>query len=352
MGFVKVLETLLGDPFGTAEIRRLTRENAELAERERRATGYIREKTNQLLTTIGTLPLRHEELDNASLIETDPIGIVCQSFEQILEHLKEMNVELSLAHDEIQGVFDCAGAAILVIDNTMRIQAFNSRAREIFALDGEELRGRKCAELICGDTVPSRECLFNKIMRSRRPEHLDDLECRGRWFNVSGSPLKDRFGDVKQMVLIYNEITEQKRMLEALRDKEGIYQLILDSSAELFQSVAPDGSLIYVNRAWREALGYSEDEIALLSVFDIVHPDSHPHCRELFIRLLQGSRPEQTTLTLVSKDGTPVTLEGSVSCSFRNGRPCATCGIFRLAATGALAEDPPRSIPSFVRNGS
>lgn len=352
MGLRETIGNLFGVLFGAAEIQRLKQERAELAEREQRAIAYIRAKTNQLLTTIGTLPLRHEELDDTSLIEIDPIGIVCQSFGQILEHLRDMNADLALAHDEIQGVFDCAGAAILVIDDAMRIQAFNSRAREIFGPGDVELRGRTCSDIICRDNVAPQECLFNKIMQSRRHEELHDMECGGRWFNVNGSPIKDRYGDVKQMVLVYTDITEQKRMLAALRAKEGIYQVILDSAAELFQSVAPDGSILYANRAWRDTLGYSNDEIAGLSVFDIIHPDSHPHCRELFIRLLQGSRPEQTSMVLVAKDGRPVPLDGSVSCSFQDGRPYATCGIFHLAKPDAPAENPPLPIPGSVMNGA
>ena len=48
------------------------------------AVAYIRAKVDQLLALLGTCPLRPEELDDDTLIELDPIGIVAGSFTQVL----------------------------------------------------------------------------------------------------------------------------------------------------------------------------------------------------------------------------------------------------------------------------
>ena len=61
---------------------------------------YIRAKVDQLLAVIGTQPLRAEELDDDTLIELDPIGIVADSFAQVIAHLNETNHRLNLATDE------------------------------------------------------------------------------------------------------------------------------------------------------------------------------------------------------------------------------------------------------------
>ncbi|BDV43920.1 histidine kinase [Geotalea uraniireducens] len=327
MGFWNKLGEQYRDLMGTGEQRRLVEENEALYERERKAISYIREKTNQLLTTIGTLPLRHEELDDELLLDTDPIGIVCESFEQILNHLNEVNHDLRLAHEEIQGIFDCADAIILVLDREMKIQACNSRAREYFALNGEP---KTCAEAICKVQPPPEGCIFRRMMASKRPESHREWECANRFFNVSGTPIKDRFGDVEQVVLVYADISDEKRLLEALREKEGLYQLILDSASDLFQSIAPDGRFYFVNRAWKDALGYSDSDLESLTVFDIIHPDSHAHCRELFVKLLHGGRTGPVSFSFIAKDGRQVPVSGSVSCSFRGGKPYATCGILHI----------------------
>lgn len=74
----------------------LLREVQELRGKYATAMHYIRQKINQLLKVMGTAPLRSEELDDATLITLDPIGIISDSFAQVLGHMKETNEELRL----------------------------------------------------------------------------------------------------------------------------------------------------------------------------------------------------------------------------------------------------------------
>jgi len=81
---------------------------------------------------------------------------------------------------------------------------------------------------------------------------------------------------------------KRKQTFEDLRENEERYRDLFENANDLIQSVAPDGHFVYVNRAWREALGYREEEIPGLSMFDIVHPDSTDHCMEIFQRTMRG----------------------------------------------------------------
>jgi diguanylate cyclase (GGDEF)-like protein len=94
------------------------------------AIKYIRAKIDQLLTLMGTLPLRPEELDDDTLIELDPIGIVADSFKQVLANLKQTNHELTIARNEIRSVFDSFGAAVIVVNQHDIIDDCNRQAAE------------------------------------------------------------------------------------------------------------------------------------------------------------------------------------------------------------------------------
>ncbi|MFH1538277.1 MAG: PAS domain S-box protein [bacterium] len=122
---------------------------------------------------------------------------------------------------------------------------------------------------------------------------------------------------------------KKKQAEEALRESDERLKDFLDNANELIQSVAPDGSLIFVNRAWREILGYSEEELRNLSAFDIIHPDSLAHCRAVFQRVLAGEAISGVEAVFVAKDGGPITVEGNLNCRFEDGKPVATRGIFR-----------------------
>lgn len=99
---------------------------------------------------------------------------------------------------------------------------------------------------------------------------------------------------------------------------------LLDDVNDLVQSVAPDGRVLYVNRAWRETLGYTEEEARRLSLRELIHPESLAHCMETFARVQRGERVKGVAATLLAKDGRKVFVEVSSSFSFRDGEPAAT----------------------------
>ncbi|MFV2067746.1 MAG: ATP-binding protein, partial [Pirellulales bacterium] len=104
---------------------------------------------------------------------------------------------------------------------------------------------------------------------------------------------------------------------------------LFEHSSDLIQSVTPDGAFLYVNPAWKKALGYDDDEIAELRLFDMIHPDSLPHCRDMFSRLVAGEKLDHVEARFITKDGRTIVVEGNSSCRFENGKPVATRGTFR-----------------------
>ena len=122
---------------------------------------------------------------------------------------------------------------------------------------------------------------------------------------------------------------ERKRLESALRKSEEQYRDLFENAHDLIQSVTSTGRFAYVNRAWREMLGYTEDEVKELSLVDILHPDCQQHCREVFQHVLAGEKLHNIEATFVSRDGRAIDVEGNVSCRFEDGKPVATRAIFR-----------------------
>jgi PAS domain S-box-containing protein len=126
-----------------------------------------------------------------------------------------------------------------------------------------------------------------------------------------------------------SDITERKRSEEALRESEERLRDFFDNAIDLIQSVSPDGRFLYVNRAWRESLGYTDREIATLSVFDIIAPDCLDHCKGVLRRVMSGEKAATIETTFLAKDGRRIVVEGNVNCRFEDGMPTASRGIFR-----------------------
>ncbi|MEH2053407.1 adenylate/guanylate cyclase domain-containing protein [Nostoc sp.] len=175
---------------------------------------------------------------------------------------------------------------------------------------------------------------------------LDDNEILGVmvFFSRDVQP-KDK--DLLQMMgAIGSQIAQfikRKQVENALRESEERYRDLFENANDLIQAVNAYGRFLYVNRAWRETLGYSEAEIVNMNIFDIIHPEFKQHCLQRFYRVLSGEKLGQVTATFVTKDGQTIFLEGNINCKFVEGHPVAIRGIFRnvtqrLAAEAALRQ--------------
>lgn len=131
---------------------------------------------------------------------------------------------------------------------------------------------------------------------------------------------------------------ERKRLGVSLRKSEERYRDLFENANDMIQCVTPEGRFEYVNRAWRRTLGFSEEEVAKLSIFDIIHPDCRVACQETFERVFNGEEVGHVETVFVARDGRSVDIEGNASCRFDDGKPMATRGIFRDVTVRKHAE--------------
>ncbi|MEZ4414486.1 MAG: response regulator [Gemmatimonadota bacterium] len=131
------------------------------------------------------------------------------------------------------------------------------------------------------------------------------------------------------------EAFAHERVLQESRHQ---LQDFLDNASDLLQSAAPDGRILYANRAWKQTLGYTDSEIAELDLFSIVHPNSLSRFRRQFQRVLAGESATHVEVEFVAADGRIIICSGNMNCRFEDGRPVATRSIFRDVTDQRLAE--------------
>jgi PAS domain S-box-containing protein len=148
------------------------------------------------------------------------------------------------------------------------------------------------------------------------------------WLEAVGSNLLSD-PTIRGIVLNARDVSERKRADLALRESEERYRDLFDNASDLVCMAAPDGSLLYVNQAWQHGTGYGDEEIGRMQLLDIVHPESRAYYTEVVDRVLRGERLDHVELVFVPKAGTPITVEGNLSCTFKEGVPSAIRGIYR-----------------------
>jgi len=132
---------------------------------------------------------------------------------------------------------------------------------------------------------------------------------------------------------------ERKRIERDLIASKERHLDIFDNTSDLIQCMAPDGSFLYTNSAWRQAMGYSDEEVQSLNLHDILHPDSLVCCQDRFERLMRGETLICITFKFVSKCGETVHLSGDCGSVIREGEMIFTRGIFQNITETVKAEE-------------
>jgi PAS domain S-box-containing protein len=186
-------------------------------------------------------------------------------------------------------------------------------------------------------------CTIEEIKKTGSPvvfEHIHYTHNgEARNYEVHGYPIFDDSGDVVQVIESSVDITERKRAESALLESKQDLKDFLDNATDLIQSVAPDGSFLFVNSGWKELLGYDDSDLPGLMFNDIIHPEKRDHCKGLFKKVLEGNGVHNVETVFVSKDGREIPVEGNINGRFREGLPVATRGIFRDITVRRKAEE-------------
>ena len=124
-----------------------------------------------------------------------------------------------------------------------------------------------------------------------------------------------------------------------LAESEERYQAVIENAWDMIQSVRPDGTFEFANRAWKTALGYTDDDLTRMTVWDVIHPESVEHCMIDFMRAIRGETVESLETKFVTKDGRTVPVEGSVTSRFLGDEVVATHAFFRDTSERLRAQE-------------
>jgi len=128
---------------------------------------------------------------------------------------------------------------------------------------------------------------------------------------------------------IIRDISERKKMELEVLEREEQFRDLFENANDMIQAVTPDGKFLYVNRAWKKTLGYTEGELENLTIFDVIHPDKVDECRELFRRVMSGENIPIIETAFITADGEKVFVEGNVNVKMSNGTVEYSRAIFR-----------------------
>ncbi len=229
-----------------------------------------------------------------------------------------------------RSLIDSSLDMIMAADPAGRITEYNPAASLKFGYEPDEAIGHDTRMLYAEASE------YERVQRELNEHGVYAGEVRnitrdGTVFTsfLAASRLYDEGGQLLGAMGVSRDITTSKRDREALVASEERYRDLFENATDLIQSVDADGRFQYVNTAWRDALGYDGEEIARMTIWEIVHPDEREHCEEAIKRIMNGEPAGPIRTVFVAKDGREVHVVGNSNARFKDGRAVATRSIFR-----------------------
>lgn len=174
-----------------------------------------------------------------------------------------------------RSLFDFAPDAIIVVNNNGSILQANAQAEKIFGYRKNELIGKLVDSLIPERFRKSHDEHLKEYVKNPRKRFMGEelglygLRKDGTEFPVDIALSHIAAKDGIIVLSIVRDITEHKRMEEALRVSEEKFRRIFENAAEGIFQTSMDGRILAANPACVTLLGYASSEEFIASVTDV-----------------------------------------------------------------------------------
>jgi PAS domain S-box-containing protein len=228
---------------------------------------------------------------------------------------------LQEAEGRLSALFASVLAGIAQTDADGRFLFVNARYAQITGRTPEELYGLRIMDIAHPDDLPRRLELLRGLTEEGRPFVIEKRYLRPDggvvWVRDSVSAIRDEGGAMRSLVIISNDISEERRIAEearrargeadaaesALTLSEGRFRSLIRATADVIWTAALDGDMTQAQPAWEAFTGQTEAEYLGRGWLNAIHPDDRAS-RE---RLVEQTRTEpaffETSYRLRRHDG-------------------------------------------------
>ncbi len=134
---------------------------------------------------------------------------------------KQAEEKLRRAKEEWERTFDSVPDMVTIIDDQYRVLRVNEATARRLGRKAEECVGLRCYEAVHGLSEPPDFCPHSRTLEDGR-QHIEEVheDRLGGRFLVSTTPLHDEQGRMIGTVHVAHDITERKKVEDALRESE------------------------------------------------------------------------------------------------------------------------------------
>ena len=183
-----------------------------------------------------------------------------------------------LDFSQILSVADALPIMIGFIDRDERYRFVNRALADWFERPRRDILGRRMNEMLGEEDYRARQPLVAAAFAGERQFFAADFHHPTRGLlavQADYVPQKDGQGNVVGMILLVQDITEQRAAERALKESEARFRRIADSAPVMMWVTRLDRTRDFVNDAYAEFAGMSREEARVLDWRERIHPEDH-----------------------------------------------------------------------------
>ncbi|MCK4589621.1 MAG: PAS domain S-box protein [Nanoarchaeota archaeon] len=218
---------------------------------------------------------------------------------------------LEKSEEKFRTIFENLRDTVIFVNKKGRILDISPNVEERFGYKKQEVVGKTFMELgifTLKDT-PKIIRLFKDVFINGKTIPFLELEIKHKKGNKIPVEASTKFikkdDKIEGVLTTIRDITERKKIENALRESEKKYKTVTDNSPNGIYLLSSDGKFKFANKALIDLSGYSAKEFMEINPFEFVHPDYQDTLKNLTQKAFAGDTstpPPKSEFKIIRKN--------------------------------------------------
>ncbi len=271
------------------------------------------------LSTISEFSKKHEPLSNNTKLSLDRNQVRHDEFDAMVNSINNMHTRLHEQLTEINQqkqylsqTLNSIGDAVVTTDNEGNVTRLNPVAEQLTGWTNDEAHKQPLKTIFPIIDATTRAAITNpveKVLATGETVYLSNhttlIAKDGTEYQIadSAAAIRNEEKKILGMVLVFNDVTEQYQVREALKQSEQKYQTLATVSPVGVFYTNADGHCLYVNEKWCEIAGMTAEEASEHGWINCLHPDDRDRVFSEWSRSAKNRVPFKLEYRFKQPDG-------------------------------------------------
>ena len=233
------------------------------------------------------------------------VGILASEFNAMADRLQQTRAALEVSELRLRRIVESTGEGILLTSLNGTIISANETFCKMFGFGVTDLIGKRVLEMVREENREKLRKLFETVTPDTTVK--DEIRCS----RVDGTPIDVTIGIIivdvdgeKFALLLFDDVTAERRATRALRDSEDQYRGLVESISDIVFSLDEEAICTYINPQITRLLGVSSDNVVGNTLNRFIHPDDIEPASRYFRDVFAGTADDSPIeFRVVTKSG-------------------------------------------------